>query len=615
MMSRIRSNYFFAAGFVLLAAYFFFAYDTSVYDHLHQRLFLLDAHYFREFSLYPGGLSEWAFLFFNQFIRFNEFGSLFVPAVIVSVSIPVYHVLRRTGAFRQPLFPAFLPAALLLGLQNDYRFPLLVPEKSLLMLIFFWIGTSSSRSVKAALILLSGPVYYLLGGWFFLWTILLCALHEILSSRDSLRFGFAAAWLTAGLACPYIASRWMFSITLKEAYLYSVPSEYYFEPFMFKPDFLYYAFFLSVPALLTACFIRMKFFKSKNAGGDPGRNPSGRRAAQAAGVLLAGVCMLILTSNPQEKKKIQIDRFAGQGRWSELLSLSREIRGYDRLVNFQVNRAMAQTGVLLDSLFTADQALGTDGLFIDRILGSQISMPASDLYFDLGHVNASQVMAFEAATKFKYDPRVVMRLFMTHLINGKTGAARSYLNLIGKSLLHRGWARRNRRLLSDSAAAADPLVRVKRLRRPKADFFIDRQHPAGGLVRLFGENPDNKPAFDYWAACQLLERKVGNLAGNLELFTKMGYAGLPQAVEEAVLLYNMISPSKIPLQKYGIRPQTVRRFLGFNTILARHRMDPSGAQNILKTEFADTYWYYVRYVSPNVTAQQLKANRIHEELY
>jgi hypothetical protein len=615
MMSKIRSNYFFAAGFVLLAAYFFFAYDTSIYDHLHQRLFLPDAHYFREFSLYPGGLSEWAFSFFNQFIRFNEFGSLFVPALIVSIFVLVYHVLRRTGAFRQPLVPAFLPAALLLGLQNDYRFPLLVPEKSLLMLFFIWMVASSSRRVKAALILLSGPVYYLLGGWFFLWTILVCALHEIFSSRDSLRFGIAAAWLTAGLACPYTASRWMFPITLKEAYLYSVPHEYYFEPFLFKPDLFYYAFFLSMPALLTACFIRMNFFKSKNAGDDHVRNPSGRWAAHAAAAILAGACMLILTSNPQEKKKIQIDRLAGQERWRELLALSREIKGYDRLVNFQANRAMARTGVLLDSLFTADQALGTDGLFIDRILGSQIALPASDLYFDLGHINASQVMAFEAATKFKYDPRVVKRLFMTHLINGKTGAARSYLNLIGKSLLHRRWARRNQRLLSDSAAAVDPIIRLKRLRRPKADFFIDRLHPAGGLVRLFEENPDNKPAFDYWAACQLLERKAGNIVGNLELFRKMGYARLPQAVEEAVLLYNMISPSKMPLQQYDIRPRTVRRFLRFNTILARHRMDPSGAQKLLKTEFADTYWYYVRYVSPSVTARQLKADRIHEELY
>jgi hypothetical protein len=170
-------------------------------------------------------------------------------------------------------------------------------------------------------------------------------------------------------------------------------------------------------------------------------------------------------------------------------------------------------------------------------------------------------------------------------------------------------------LLSDSAAAADPLIRLERLRRPKADFFIDRQHPEGGLIRLFTENPGNKMAFDYFMASQLLERRVGNIVGHLEDFGKMGYAGLPKTVEEAVLLYNMISPSRIPLQQYGIRPQTVGRFVGFNTVLARHRMNPSAAEDILKPEFGDTYWYYVRYVCPKMTTRQLKADKIHEELY
>jgi hypothetical protein len=164
-------------------------------------------------------------------------------------------------------------------------------------------------------------------------------------------------------------------------------------------------------------------------------------------------------------------------------------------------------------------------------------------------------------------------------------------------------------------AASDPLIRLKREQRPKADFFINKQYPNVGLIRMFKENPDNKMAFEYLMAYYLLECRIGNLVEYLDQFQKLGYDRLPRTIEEAILLYNAISPEKMNIKEYTIRPQTAERFWRFNTILARFRAHPSEAKDMLATEFRDTYWYYVRYVSPNITKQKLKASKIHEEFY
>jgi hypothetical protein len=261
MRSKINSNSIFYILFVLLYLYFFLWFDSSLYYYFHQTLFLFDLNFFKEFTLYPGGLTEWVYGFFLQFFNFNWFGSLLISALFIFIFSLVYRVLKQMGAFNRPFLLAFIPVALLLGLQNQYRFPLLISVKYLLLLIFFLVYARSANGYKAAMIILSSPIYYLLGGWFFLWYVFFCVLYEILFSRYSGRFVYAAACLLTGMVYPYIASRYLFLITLKEAYLYSIPYECYFEPDLFKPDLIFYVFFLSLPALLTVCFVHEKFFK------------------------------------------------------------------------------------------------------------------------------------------------------------------------------------------------------------------------------------------------------------------------------------------------------------------------------------------------------------------
>jgi len=615
MRLKINSNYIFIFLFVLLYFYFFLWFDSSLYYHFHQILFLFDLNFLKEFTLYPGGLTESVFQFFLQFFNFNWFGSLLISTLFISIFSLVYRILKGMGAFNQPFLLAFIPVALLLGLQNQVRFPLLIPVKYLLLLIFFLVYTRSAKGYKAAMIILSCSIYYLLGGWFFLWYIFFCVLYEILFPRYSGRFVYAAACLLAGLVYPFIASRFVFLITLKEAYLYSVPYECYFEPDLFKPDFYFYVFFLSLPALLTVCFVYMKFFRPRMANDNKFRTLLGHWMTQGAVAVLVGGLSLISSFNLQEKKKIQIDRLAEQDRWQELLMLCGQIKEYDRLVNFQINRALYHTGQLLDNLFAFDQQLGSDGLFIDRIIGSQIAMPASDLYLDLGNINASQAMAFEAETKFRYNPRVLKRLFLTHLINEKYAAAQKYSALLGKSILHRKWIDHYQRLLRDSTATPDPFIQVKRRQRPKIDFFIDNKNPNRGLIRMFKENPDNKMALEYLTAYHLLECRVGNLVEYLDQFGKLGHRGFPRAVEEAILLLNLISPSEINIKKYNIHVRTVKRFWRFNMILARYKTNQAEARESLKTEFRDTYWYYAFFMNPNKSKQKLIPRKIDEELY
>jgi hypothetical protein len=334
-------------------------------------------------------------------------------------------------------------------------------------------------------------------------------------------------------------------------------------------------------------------------------------------IILLGIFMLKFSYNQEEKRKIQIDYLAEQGQWKELLALSVEIDGYDRQVNFNVNRALYHTGRLLDDLFNYPQLLGTDGLFIDRILGSQIAIPASDLYFDLGHINASQVLAYEGQTKFKYNPRILKRLALTNIINGKYIVAKKFLDILKKSILHRKWVKYYENcLFNESLIESDSLIQSKRELRPKFDFLINRKNPNYDLIWLLKENGDNKMAFEYLMAYYLLEGKMGDLIQHLKKFGDLGYRKIPRHIEEALLLIEAMSPPDVDINfnEYSINPHTVEQFRRFNKILVQNFRNDVKAKELLEKEFKNTYWYYVRYVSPKQTKVMLKERKINESL-
>jgi len=593
-----NTNFYFLFFFLFLFFYYLLVFDSSLYYHHHQPIFLFDKTYLKEFLLYPGGPVELITQFFFQFFYFNLLGAFFISALSLSIFIIVYKFIKKIGDFKYSLILSFLPVSLLLIIQNHYSSPLMLTVKYLFALIFFLAYVKISNRYKIFIIPLSCLIYYILGGWAYLFYVILCMSHELFFSRDERKYIYAGFSVVVYLIYPYIAARYLFMITLKEAYLYIVAYRFYSWPFYFNPNLCFYLFFLSLPMLKMGLFVYLKYIKVKVKKQNKLLARFHHISAQSIFIILAAVLILTFSFDLREKKKNQIDYLAEQGRWNELLNISRGVGDYNVLINFNVNRALYHTGQLLDNLFDYPQMMGDDGLFIENF-SRPMAIATSDLYFDLGHIKAAQVWAYEGLTKFGYNPRILKRIVVTNIINEKYVDTKKFLDILDKSISHKKWVKHYRNyLFNELLIKSDSLIQSKRKLIPKSDFFIAISEDSYvDLIELLKENENNKMAFEYLMAYYLLAYRLEDLPEYLDKFKKLSYRKYPRHIEEALLLIRFISPSKDVKIDYSINQQTIEQFEQFNSILSKFE-NKVKAKEALRRGFYNTYWYYVLYIKP-----------------
>jgi hypothetical protein len=96
-----RNTYFyFPIFFLFLFLYYLLVFDTSLYYHNYQPIFLFDKTYLKEFLLYPGGVVELITQFFFQFFYLNFSGAFFILALISSIFIIIYNIIKKIGDFK-----------------------------------------------------------------------------------------------------------------------------------------------------------------------------------------------------------------------------------------------------------------------------------------------------------------------------------------------------------------------------------------------------------------------------------------------------------------------------------------------------------------------------------
>ncbi len=611
-----KTSFYFLFFFLFFFFYYLLIFDTSLYYHHYQPIFLFDKTYLKEFLLYPGGPSELITQFLLQFFYFNILGALIISAVSLSVFIVVYKLIKKIVNLEHSLILSFLPVIFLLIIQNNYNLPFAITVKYLFALLFFSAYVKIANRYKIFFILLSCLIYYILGGWIYLFYIVLCVTCELLFREKREKYIYAGLNTAVYFIYPYIAVRYLFMISFKEAYLYIMPLELSWWPFNFNLNLYCYLFFLSLPVLLIALFVYLKYTKAKGKERKVKKQKIKKRKTkkrksslegiydtliQLIYILIAAVLILRFSFDQQEKQKIQIDYFAEQGRWEELLDLTPKIKEYDFLVNFNVNRALYHTGQLLDKLFDYPQLTGTNALFLENV-PRPAEIPAIDLYFDLGHIRAAQVMAYEGETHFAYNPRILKSIAMSNIVEEQYVVAREFLDLLDKSIMHKKWVKHYRNYLNnEKLIKSDSLIQLKRKLMPKFDFFISIGKGADNdLIELLKENENNKMAFEYLMAYYLLEFRLEELVKYLGQFKELGYRKYPQYIEEAILVSRFAYPSIDFKVDYSINQQTIERFEQFNSILSSFA-NTEGAKEALARKFFRTYWFYSLYIRPEET--------------
>ncbi|MBN1996224.1 hypothetical protein JW935_01645, partial [candidate division KSB1 bacterium] len=122
--------------------------------------------------------------YFLQFLSLRFWGALIVVSIFIFIFIVISQLLKKFNSGKFILILAFLPLGFLFILVNQYNFPVVVAVKYLIALVLFSGYTRTEKYLKVIYILGNIVFYLFLGGWVFLFYILLCILYELLYRKN-----------------------------------------------------------------------------------------------------------------------------------------------------------------------------------------------------------------------------------------------------------------------------------------------------------------------------------------------------------------------------------------------------------------------------------------------
>lgn len=583
---------------------------------------------FREYYLvFAGGPAEYLALFVSQFFKSNLAGSLIISVSGLILSFLILKAIDfEFDTFLLKLLVLPLIQIVVVALMCDYKFNFSVIINLIIVSGFLFLSSVFEKKTEPVILyhkVLTGVfIYYISGGIYFLIFILASIFLAIKRPVKTAVINVVLLTATA-VTVPYLAHQIIFLTSLNNAYFRAMPDVAAMLRYEKQP--LFYAGLAIIPVVILIAKILLIISESKKG------NPSSGKKVDKSGnpillvsalnykwsfILVPQVFLLLITTgiiiynayNRVERKKIEIDFHAYNKNWEKVISLSKEVDKYDRMVNFQYNRALSNTGQLLEKLFTYEQKLGSQGLFLDKPFTSEVALPNSDIYFDLGNIDESQRFAFESETLMKNSPRVLKRLILNCFIMNKPEAASTYINILAANPMEKKWVKKiSEYITNPDLIASDPLISQKRRDMNKTEGMLGT--PPLKLLSQLEKNPVNKTAFEYLIAFDLMEHDAASLTEDLKFIGQFKYEKLPAALEEAIILFRTQVKNNELFNLIRISDSTSERFREFAKLTSAAKGDREKAKQATSA-FKNTYWYYVLFLSPRVTNLKLETKPV-----
>ncbi|MGM0487828.1 MAG: DUF6057 family protein [Planctomycetota bacterium] len=526
--------------------------------------FLFHAPFFFEFWDHPAGLIRYGGRFLGQFHHQGWAGALIVAACVTCFGLLFYRVLKKRGE-ATPVSRTLLPCVLLLALHTSTLW-LLQDTLGLGMACVFFLGYLSlpktiPRRVYAVPATL---VLYLVAGVYFWFFVVWGALSSWLDTTGRSRWRFPVFLILFGSSLPLVAWRWLFPIPLRGAW---------FCPLLFGSPFrtgspqqtmVGFTTDCVLAALLAVLLVLIPFWSrlfQNTRLGDFWQLPDERRSrlALAGAIAVLGVLLHLVRYDAPLAKVLACRRLYEQRQWDALLEEARDNPYKDYRVQFMTNFALYQQGNLLDRMFCYPQPWGTRGLFLN-FSGRQVvsareddtfyGMYNSDLLYEMGHANYAFRHAYNKMCLHGRTGETMARVAQCSMVNGNYAMAAKYLNLLGKTVFHRDFARRYQRILADRDTATKEFAAL-RARLPTVDGF---GHPTKHFITLLESKADNRMALEYLMAWLLLDKTSESLESvcvDVEHLRRVGYTRLPRHCQEAMLLQAKMT--RAPVDPRGFR--------------------------------------------------------------
>ncbi len=260
----------------------------------------------------------------------------------------------------------------------------------------------------------------------------------------------------------------------------------------------------------------------------------------------------------------ELNHYARFQRWDRMLERCDAISLSNLLFQNYRNTALAEEGLLADSLFT-QPCVDIRTIYIPSNKTPYISAMLSDIYFSMGHMAFAMRYAFEANEAVgNYSPRMLQRLAQVNMIYGHYGTAGKYLDILSHTLFYKSWADAHKRFLwNDAAVEADPVLGSKRRCIFADNRFSGTRGLDDDLKQIVLANPQHKATIQYLGSLYLLSKDIPRFKDMLETFygTEALPDTLPVAFQEGVAVF--ADGDVETLRRYNVSPRTVERYSSF----------------------------------------------------
>ncbi|NIA21366.1 MAG: hypothetical protein GWP05_05225 [Anaerolineaceae bacterium] len=572
-----------------------------------------------DFLTYPGGPIDYVANALSERYFDSLLGARIIALLMAAVSLATLAAITPLG-LRRSYIVAFGPALLLVFLFGQYNdmttLALRLVGVCLAAGVYMRIPTRRLL-VRTAIFLVMTPLVYMMVGEAYFLFALICGLFEVLNRRWlPAAVGFVLAVLVPCFGSMYLLDETINWLGMDPPWPAQLLPMFYhpwthFELFI-EGEYVtttatalgLAAFFVLVAASGLSCQLagRSQPAARKQAAGAvlPPRPVEGWTSYALQVVCLLAVGLLVFSLFSEVRKtRLQIDYYAENKMWPELLAAARQdTGGYDACINYYVNQALYHTGQLSQAMFSYPQTIeGVSLIFYLQDKGDPC--PLGRPYFEMGRVNEAERIACETIESGGERPMPIRLLADINIVKKRPEAARIYLRKLRKYRKYRAQADGLlARLDEDPLLSSDPEVRRIRSVIFKRDFTIGGRKPlvADRWKVLLRANRLNRQAFEYLMAHYLLSRQVMDFVANLHRLDDFDYDGIPRHYEEAILVYHVMSKKRLDLGGRKIRPETFRRFAGFARSVREIKAATGDRRaqlfSTLARQYGDTFYYY-----------------------
>lgn len=600
--------------------------------------FSVDWEFLKSSLQFPCGAVEYAGGFLSQLYYFSWLGALVIIAVafslyiatrmLIGLSIPAPATSKaQTGQLLKLI--CYIPPAMLLMIYNCYDSQL-IPLLSLLAALWFTVvyeklslrtplrdGLRHNVTRLAVFSVMLALLYYIAGGASFVFA-LLATIYELFVGR---RRYLSVLFLIIAIGT-YLVPRYIFGLETEIIYLKlsEVPLEYdqrliVIFMYFFFPLALFIVGLQQVLARKKASIVNAKHKSSKttklrrffqNGLGHALRHNKVKWVIEITLPTAILIISIFASLDGTKKKLVQVDYFAYQKMWPEVLRTARQIRPYlydDFCIN-DINRALYHTGKFGDEMFCYPQQFSA--LLLTNIdqkkLAARRFMKSSELLLELGYTGGAEKDAFEFLEIIGNSPPILEQLAKIKLAKGQMEAAKVFLRTLSKDLIfaHRG-REMLQRLEEDPELANDKTIQYIRSVMVEKDIDYSTLEADAFFRQLLDKNKNNKMAFEYMMAFYLLTGQTGKIVENISHLKEMGYEKLPQHYEEAIVIYMMGTGGKdMDLHGWQVRPETITQGIEFSRIYSLNRNNIQNARAALEPKFGKSYFFYYIFELPKI---------------